>query len=104
MSLKDRLLNPIQTSELGLSGNPGPEFENQGQMNTSTIQAFTGNPATNTLLASQDLISGRLSRQIPFYPYFQAASKPPVSFPNGFEGRVAPWGPYNAKGPIDGRY
>jgi hypothetical protein len=104
MSLKDRLLNPIQTSELGLSGNPGPEFENQGQMRTSTIQAFTGDPQTGTLLASQDLISGRLSRQIPLYPYFQRASTIPVSFPSGYEGRVAPWGPYKGKGPIDGRY
>jgi hypothetical protein len=104
MSLKDRLLNPNQTSELGLSGEKGPEFENEGQMFTSDIQAFTGVPQTNTLLASQDLISGRLSRQIPLYPYFQRASKPPVSFPDGLEGRVAPWGPYKGKGPIDGRY
>ena len=104
MSLKDRLLNPIQTSELGLSGEKGPEFENEGQMFTSTIQAFTGNPQTNTLLASQDLISGRLSRQIPLYPYFQRASTIPVSFPTGFEGREAPWGPYKGKGPVDGRY
>ena len=49
MSLKDRLLNPNQTSLLGLSGNPGPEFENQGQMNTSEIHAFLGNPQTSTL-------------------------------------------------------
>jgi hypothetical protein len=38
------------------------------------------------------------------YPYFQRASTIPVSFPSGYEGRVAPWGPYKGKGPIDGRY
>ena len=83
MALKDRLLDPIQTSVYGLAGNKGPEFENEGLMMTSDIQAFVGVPPTNTLLASQDLISGRLSRQIPFYPYFKAPSNPPVSFPPG---------------------
>lgn len=109
MALKDRLLNPITTSPFGLKGNKGPEFENEGQMMTSTIQAFVGLPPTNTLLTSQDLITGRLSRQIPLYAYFKAASKPPVSFPDGFEGKFAPWGPYSRKyaggvGPIEGRY
>ena len=109
MALKDRLLDPISTSVYGLAGNPGPEFENEGQMMTSDIQAFVGLPPTNTLLRSQDLISGRLSRQIPFYPYFKAPSNPPVSFPPGSEGRIAPWGPYSrnyagGKGPIEGRY
>ena len=104
MALKDRLLDPLATSEYGLKGQKGPEFEAEGQALTSTIQAFTGVPYTNTLLASQDLISGRLSRQIPFTPYFKPASKPQVSFPDGFEGRPAPWGPYKAKGPVEGRY
>jgi hypothetical protein len=109
MALKDRLLDPISTSVFGLRGNPGPEFENEGQMFTSDIQAFTGLPPTNALVRSQDLISGRLSRQIPFYPYFKPASQPPVSFPSGLEGRIAPWGPYSrnyagGKGPIEGRY
>ena len=104
MELKDRLLNPIQTSTLGLAGNKGPEFESEGQLFTSDIQAFTGVPPTGRLLRSQDLISGRLSRQIPFYPYYKAASTPPVSFPSGFEGQPAPWGPYKGKGPIEGRY
>lgn len=109
MALKDRLLNPLTTSPFGLKGNKGPEFENEGQMMTSTIQAFVGVPPTNNLRVSQDLISGRLSRQIPLYPYFQPASKPPISFPDGFEGRFAPWGPYSRNyaggvGPIEGRY
>lgn len=104
MALKDRLLDPFSTSEFGLAGNKGPEFENEGQLFTSDIQAFTGNPLSNTLLRSQDLISGRKSTQIPLYPYFKAASKPPVSFPNGFEGKPAPWGPYKSKGPVEGRY
>jgi hypothetical protein len=73
-------------------------------MNTSEIHAFLGNPQTDTLKKSQDLISGRLSRQIPFYSYFKAASQPPVSFENGFEGKPAPHGPYQDKGPSDGRY
>jgi len=109
MALKDRLLNPLTTSPFGLAGNKGPEFENEGQMMTSTIQAFVGLPPTNGLLTSQDLITGRLSRQIPLYPYFKTPSKPPVSFPDGFEGRYAPWGPYSRNyaggvGPIEGRY
>ncbi len=104
IALKDRLLDPITTSVFGLAGNKGPEFENEGQMMTSNIQAFVGVPPTNTLLSSQDLISGRLSRQIPFYPYFKAPSNPPVSFPPGLEGRIAPWGPYKSKGPVEGRY
>lgn len=109
MALKDRLLNPLTTSPFGLAGNKGPEFENEGQMMTSDIQAFVGLPPTNTLLRSQDLITGRLSRQIPLYPYFKTPSKPPLSFPDGFEGRFAPWGPYSrnysgGKGPIEGRY
>lgn len=108
-ALKDRLLDPITTSKLGLAGNKGPEFENEGQMMTSRIQAFVGVPPTNTLLASQDLLTGRLSTQIPFYPYFKPASNPPVSFQPGYEGRIAPWGPYSrnyagGKGPIEGRY
>ena len=103
-SLKDRLLEPLTTSQLGLQGQPGPEFENQGQMNTSTIQAFVGLPPTQELKASQDLITGRLSRQIPLYPYYKPASNPPVSFPDGNVGKPAPWGPYKAKGPAEGRY
>jgi len=104
ISLRDRLLDPLTTSTLGLGGNKGLEFEAEGQMYTSTIQAFVGIPPTQDLRASQDLITGRLSRQIPFTPYYKAASKPPVSFPDGFEGKVAPWGPYRAKGPVEGRY
>ena len=104
MALKDMLLDPISTSEFGLKGQPGPEFENEGQIFTSDIQAFNGNPLSNTLLRSQDLISGRKSTQIPFYPYFKSASKPPVSFQDGFEGKPAPWGPYKSKGPVEGRY
>ena len=104
MALKDRLLDPLTTSEFGLKGQKGLEFESEGQMFTSDIQAFVGTPPTQTLLRSQDLITGHLSRQIPFTSYFKPASKPPVSFPDGFEGRPAPWGPYKAKGPVEGRY
>lgn len=104
MALKDRLLDPLTTSPFGLAGQKGPEFENEGQMMTSDIQAFVGVPPSNTLLRSQDLISGRLSRQIPLYPYFKTPSTRPVSFEDGFEGRIAPWGPYKQKGPVDGRY
>lgn len=104
MPLKDMLLEPLTTSAYGLAGQPGPEFETEGQIFTSDIQAFTGTPVSNTLVRSQDLISGRLSKQIPLYPYFKAASKPPVSFQDGFEGKPAPWGPYKSKGPIEGRY
>jgi len=109
MALKDRLLDPISTSLYGLGGNPGPTFETAGGMMTSPIQAFTGLPPTNELKLSQDLISGRFSRQIPGYPYFKAPSKPPISFPDGGEGKFAPWGPYSrkysgGKGPVEGRY
>lgn len=101
-NLKDRLLDPGTTSQFGLAGNKGPEFEAESQRFTSDIQAFVG--TANSLVKSQDLISGRMSRQIPFHPYFKPASTPPVSFPDGLEGKAAPWGPYKSKGPTEGRY
>ena len=104
MALRDMLLDPVSTSKYGLAGNKGPEFENESMKFTSDIQALTTNPISNELKASQDLLSGRLSRQIPGYPYFQAASEPPVSFPTAFAGKPAPWGPYKSKGPAEGRY
>ena len=105
MSLKDKLLDTTQTSKFGLAGNKGPEFENQGRANYSEIQAFLGVPQTNTLRKSQDLLSGRMSNQIPGHPYFQRASEPPVSFPDTNAGKPAVWGEYSkGKGPADGRY
>lgn len=101
-SLKDRLLDPLNTSIYGLAGNPGPEFENQAQKYTSDIQARNTTPISNTLQSSQDLISGRLSRQIPGYAYYSGNTQ--LAFGKNGAGQPAPWGPYRTKGPVEGRY
>ena len=101
-SLKDRLLDPLNTSKYGLSGNPGPEFENLSQKYTSEIQAKTTLPISNTLSKSQDLITGRISTQIPGYAYFTRNTQ--LAFGPGGAGKPAPWGPYSFKGPTEGHY
>lgn len=53
MALFDKLRN---SGTLSLKGNPGPNFENEGQKSSSNIQALTKH---NILIESQDLISGR---------------------------------------------
>ena len=101
-SLKDRLLDPLNTSLYGLAGNKGPEFETESQRYTSNIQARNQTPISNTLASSQDLISGRRSTQIPGYAYNSNATQ--LAFgPNG-AGKPAPWGPYKSKGPTEGHY
>lgn len=52
MALFDKLKNGL----LGLKGQPGPNFENEGQRTSSNIQALAKN---NIMVSSQDLISGR---------------------------------------------
>jgi len=52
MALFDKLKNGL----LGLKGQSGPNFENEGQRTSSNIQALTKN---NVLVSSQDLVSGR---------------------------------------------
>lgn len=56
MALFDKLKNGL----LGLKGQPGPNFENEGQRSSSNIQALAKN---NTLISSQDLVSGRFYGQ-----------------------------------------
>lgn len=53
MALFDKLRN---SGTLSLRGNNGPTFENEGQRTSSNIQALASN---NTLIESQDLITGR---------------------------------------------
>ena len=101
-SLKDRLLDPLNTSRYGLSGIPGPTFENLGQKYTSEIQARTTLPISNTLAKSQDLITGRVSTQIPGYAYFTRNTQ--LAFGPSGAGKPAPWGPYSSKGPAEGKY
>lgn len=111
MPIIDQLTGPTPKN-LSLQGAPGPSFENEGQRTTSPIQALASNGGA--LLLSQDLITGRLSKQIPLYPYQAGPSVPPISNPNGLEG--IPYYPslggvksngqntYKDLGPIDGRY
>lgn len=98
--------------KLSLEGKPGLTFEEDSQMTTSDIQAFTGTPPTQTLVRSQDLQIGRISTQIPGANYFKPASQPPVSLPDTFEGKpyypalggLGGAGTYKDLGPRDGRY
>jgi hypothetical protein len=53
MALFDKLKN---SGTLSLKGNPGPNFENEGQKTSSNIQALANN---NALISSQDLQLGR---------------------------------------------
>jgi hypothetical protein len=50
------LFDKLKTGLFGLKGQPGPTFENEGQRASSNIHALSKN---NTLISSQDLISGR---------------------------------------------
>jgi len=50
------LFSKLKDSTLSLKGQQGPNFENEGQRVSSNIQALARN---NTLVSSQDLISGR---------------------------------------------
>ena len=111
MPIIDQLSKPTPEN-LSLEGNKLTNinpFENEGQASTSDIQALASG---NNLVASQDLISGRLSVQIPGANYFKPASTPPVSVPNGIEGKpfypalggIGGLGTYRDNGPIDGRY
>jgi hypothetical protein len=50
------LFSKLKDSLLGLKGEPGPNFENEGQKVSSNIQALSKN---NIMVSSQDLISGR---------------------------------------------
>lgn len=50
------LFSKLKDSQLSLKGQPGPNFENEGQKTSSNIQALAKN---NTMVSSQDLISGR---------------------------------------------
>ena len=58
MALFDKLKDGL----LGLKGQPGPNFENEGQRTSSNIQALAKN---NALVSSQDLVSGRFYGQAP---------------------------------------
>lgn len=56
------LFSKLADSTLGLKGQPGPTFENEGQRTSSNIQALAKN---NTLISSQDLSLGRTYGQAP---------------------------------------
>ena len=92
-------LNGTTPQGLSLQGQPGPNFENEGQRTTSDIQALVN---SNALQASQDLLTGRVQGS-----FLTPPSNPPVSVPNNFAGRPyypSLGGVYKDKGPIDGRY
>lgn len=84
-------------SNLGLGGNPGPNFENEGQRTTSNIQAKT---KANNLESSQDLINGRkygTGRFTVFVP-------PSALDISGNPFYIAANSTYKTKGPREGRY
>jgi hypothetical protein len=56
------LFDKLRTGLLGLKGQPGPNFENEGQRTSSNIQALVKN---NKLVSSQDLNLGRTYGQAP---------------------------------------
>jgi hypothetical protein len=57
------LFDKLKTSNYSLKGNPGPNFENEGQRTSSNIQALTKN---NQLVSSQDLVEGRIYGKAPY--------------------------------------
>ena len=56
------LFDKLKDSTISLKGQPGPNFENEGQRTSSNIQALAKN---NILVSSQDMISGRTYGQDP---------------------------------------
>lgn len=56
------LFDKLRTGLLGLKGQPGPNFENEGQRTSSNIQALAKN---NQLVSSQDMVLGRTYGQAP---------------------------------------
>jgi hypothetical protein len=102
MSIRNQL-NGSTPQNLSLQGQPGPNFENEGQRTTSNIQALAN---SNALQASQDLLAGRRYGIAP-NSTLVPPSQPPVSVPDTFAGRPyypSLGGPYRDKGPRDGRY
>lgn len=95
----DQLIGPTP-KQLSLEGQPGPNFENEGQRTTSIIHNLgVGDDGKKT---SEDLLIGRRTPS-----YFAPPSEPPVSFPNEFVGEPyysARGGTYRNTGPIKGRY
>lgn len=59
------LFDKLKTGLFGLKGQSGPAFENEGQRSSSDIQALAKN---NTLVSSQDLISGRSTGKVKIKP------------------------------------
>lgn len=114
MPIRDQL-NGTTPQDLSLSGQAGPNFENEGQRTTSDIQALVSNGA---LVAgpndgSQDLLKGRTITRRGLgvggaaASYLRPPSNPPVSFPDANVGRPyypSLGGPYRDRGPADGRY
>jgi len=84
-------------SNLGLGGNPGPNFENEGQRSTSDIQAKA---ISNKLDSSQDLINGRKYGTGRF-TVFVPPSRLDIS---GNPFYITDNGTYRNKGPREGRY
>jgi hypothetical protein len=56
------LFDKLKDSTISLKGQPGPNFENEGQRTSSNVQALAKN---NILISSQDMISGRTYGQSP---------------------------------------
>ena len=100
------IIDQLNNSQLyipNITTGVGPNFESVTSMMTSDIQAYVN---SGDLQASQDLLDGRslFSGNTSFYV---SPSDPPVSVPDNFVGspfNPSYGGPYNQKGPADGRY
>ena len=87
------ILDKLKNSQLGLKGEQGPNFENEGQRTTSNIQALAKN---NNLQSSQDMITGRKYGKGRFTTFVPASTLDANGVPVG--------GSYKDKGPKEGRY
>jgi hypothetical protein len=84
-------------SNLGLGGQPGPNFENEFQKTTSDIQARS---KSNQLVESQDMLTGRRYGKGRF-TVFVPSSRLDLS---GNPFYQSPFGTYKSNGPREGRY
>lgn len=83
----------LKFSQLGMGGQPGPNFENVSQKTISDIQALAKN---NALISSQDLLTGRIYGKGRFTVFVPSSTLDNNGMPVG--------NVYKNKGPKEGRY
>lgn len=87
------IADQLKGGTLSLKGNPGPNFENEGQKVTSNIQALAGN---NILKSSQDMTLGRKYGKGRFTTFVPPSTLDANGMPVGTA--------YKNRGPKEGRY